>query len=235
MEYSDGVEITYQPARWRLLKRLRREALEIMVPLDSRRLIPSVHGSVARGDVNSSSDIDIIIPNVVSSHTVELGLTMGGFKMFSRKVAQATPSHALKAHIYLDADDRRCVTFPLIPLRRLELEFYRFGGILNFHSLEADERVAGCDKRLMLIQPTARGHLEFPIVGREVEVAKVVGVNPEIVEERVRVLTRRGEIGRTGIFLSLNLDEGEVFEDVLRELAASNPVVRRKLKGAGKR
>ena len=227
MEYIDGVEVVYSPTRWRLLVSLRREALEIMTSLSSRSLLPSVHGSVARGDVNPDSDIDIIIPYVVSSHTVELALTTKGFKTYSRKIAQATPSHALKAHIYLDADEKRCVTFPLVPFRTLELEFYKFGGSLDLPSLKADRRVAGCDKRLMLIQPTTRGHIEFPVKGREVEVAKIIGASLEIVRERVRVLTRRGEIGRTGIVLTANLGEGEVFEDVLRDLAASNPIVRR--------
>jgi len=230
LESNNGIEVVYSLTRWRLLKRLQGEASEIMKSLSSRELTPSIHGSVARGDVSPDSDIDIIIPYVVSSNAVELALTMKGFKIFSRKIAQATPSHALKAHIYLDADERRCVTFPLVPFRALELEFYKFGGILDLPSLRADRRVAGCDKRLMLIQPTTRGHVEFPVKGREVEVAKITGTSLEMVEERVRVLTRREEIGRTGIILSVNLGEGEVFEDVLRGLAASNPVVRRSIR-----
>ena len=86
-------------------------------------------------------------------------------------------------------------------------------------------------KRLMLIQPTSRGHIEFSIIGREVEVAKIVGISLEIVNERVRVLTRRKEVGRTGIVLSINLKEGEVFEEVLRRVAGSNPIVGRRNRG----
>lgn len=230
---SDGVEVVYTPAKWELLKKIRKTASEIMASLSFRELVPSVHGSVARGDVNPDSDIDIIIPYVVSSHSVELALTLRGFEIYSRKIAQATPSHALKAHIYIDAEEKECVTFPLVQFRALELEFYRFGGLLDLPSLDADRRVAGCDKRLMLIQPTSRGHIEFPVKGREAEVAKIVGVSLEIVEERVRVLTRRREVGRTGIVLSADVREGEVFEDVLRRLAASNPIVKRSLRERG--
>lgn len=227
---DDGVEVVYSPSRWALLKRLRGRALEIMASLASRELTFSIHGSVARGDVNPDSDIDIVIPYVVSSHSVELALTMHGFEIYYRKIAQATPSHAPKAHIYLDAEEKECITFPLAVFRTLELEFYRFGGILDSASLKADRRVSGCDKRLMLIEPTAQGHIEFPVKGRELEAAKILGVSLEIVKERVRVLTRRREIGRTGIVLSVDVGDGEVFEDVLRRLAASNPIVKRSLR-----
>jgi hypothetical protein len=179
--------------------------------------------------VNDDSDIDVIIPYVVSSHTVELALTMNGFEVYSRRIAQATPSHTPKAHIFLDSEEKQCVTFPLVPFRNLEFEFYRFGGFLELKDLREDKRVSGCDKRLMLIEPTSRGHFESPIEGREAEVAKIVGVSVDIVNERVRVLKRRGEVGRTGIVLSVDLGDGEVFEEVLKRLAESNPIVRRRL------
>lgn len=230
VEHNNGIEIAYSPNRWELLRKLRKKALMIMTSLSSRGITPSIYGSVTRGDVDQGSDIDIILPYVLSSHTVELALAMKSIKIFSRKIAQATPSHALKAHIYLDADEKKCVSFPLVSFRSLELEFYRFGGILDLPSLKADRRVSGCDKRLMLIQPTVHGHIEFPVEGREVEVAKIIGASLEVVKERVRVLTRRKRIGRTGIVLSVYLREGEVFEDVLRRLAASNPIVRRSLR-----
>ncbi|MFH0897010.1 MAG: nucleotidyltransferase domain-containing protein [Candidatus Bathyarchaeota archaeon] len=227
MRLDEGVEVVYSPKRFELLRGLRRRSLDIMVSLASRELVSSMHGSVARGDVNPGSDIDIIIPYVVSSHTVELALSLQGFRSYSRRIAQATPSHAPKAHIYLDAEEKECVTFPLISLRTLELEFYGFGGILDLPLLKADKRVPGCDKRLMLIQPTELGHIEFSVKGREMEAAKIIGVSLEIVNERVRVLTRRKEVGRTGIVLSVDVDEGEVFEDVFRRLASSNPIVKR--------
>lgn len=227
--YGDRIEVTYEPTRWRLLKDFRKQAITIMDALSSRGIISAIHGSVARGDVNEDSDVDVIIPCVVSSHTVELALTMNGFEVYSRRIAQATPSHTPKAHIFLDSEEKQCVTFPLVSFRNLEFEFYRFGGFLELKDLREDKRVPGCDKRLMLIEPTSRGHFESPIEGREAEVAKIVGVSVDIVNERVRVLKRRGEVGRTGIVLSVDLGDGEVFEEVLKRLAESNPIVRRRL------
>lgn len=230
VEANNGVEVVYSPARWRLLKTLRIQAVEVMTSLRSTRLFSAIHGSVARGDVSPGSDIDIVIPYLTSSYRVELALTRNGFEICSRKIAQATPGHALKAHIFLDVEEKQCITFPLTPLRSLELEFYKFGGMLDLPNLKADRRVPGCDKKLMLIQPTEQGHIEFPVQGREVESAKIIGASLEIVWERVRVLTRREEVGRTGIVLSVPLEKDEVFEDVLRKLAASNPIVRRSLR-----
>lgn len=227
--YGDGIEVIYDPSRWRLLEGFRRQGITIMDALSSRGIASAIYGSVARGDVNEDSDADVIIPYVVSSHTVELALDISGFKIHSRRIAQATPSHTPKAHIFLDSEEKQCVTFPLVSFQTLELEFYRFGGLLELKELKEEKRVPGCDKRLMLIEPTSRGHFESPIEGREAEVAEIVGVSVNIVNERVRVLKRRKRVGRTGIVLSANLGDEEVFEEVLKRLAESNPVVRRRL------
>ena len=228
--YSDRMEFVYNSSHWRLLRRLREKSIEIMDALASKGIHSGIHGSVVRGDVTPRSDIDIIITYVTSSHPVELALTMKGFKTYDRKIAQATPSHTPKAHIFLDAEEKQCVTFPLASLGTLELEFYKFGGLLELETLKADKRLPGCNKELMLIEPTLKGHMESPIQGREREIARIVGVSVDIVKERVRVLTRRREIGRTGIVLSVYLQEEEVFEEVLERLAASNPIVRRRLR-----
>jgi predicted nucleotidyltransferase len=102
--------------------------------------------------------------------------------------------------------------------------------LLELQGLREDKRVPGCNKKLMLIQPTSTGHLESTIIGRESEVAKIVGVSTEIVMQRVRVLSRRKQIGRTGIVFSVDLAEDEVFEEVLERAAMSNPIVRRRLR-----
>lgn len=230
MKLKDGIQVIYSNSRWVLLTKLRLKALEIMTALSSKQLHPSIYGSVARGDVNPDSDIDIIIPSVVSSYVVELAITLEGLRIYSRKITQATPSHVPKAHIFLDIGEKQCVTFPLVSFRTLELEFYSFGGLLDLPSLDADKRVSGCNKNLMLIQPTMRGHIEFAIEDREVEVAKIMEISPEIVKERIRVLTRRKKIGRTGVVLSINLEDGEIFEDSLRRLAANNPIIRRTIR-----
>ena len=229
MVSPDVKEVVYDSSHWMLLQELRGKAVKIMDALAARSLSSAVYGSVARGDVNKKSDVDVIFPYVTSSHTVELALQIGGFKIFSRRIAQATPSHTPKAHIYLDALDKACVTFPLASFRSLELEFYRFGGFQRVEEVKEEKRVPGCDKRLMLIQPTLSGHVASPIRGREREVARVVGVGVAIVEERIRVLTRREQVGRTGIVFSRDLEEDEVFEEALKRVADVNPIVRRRL------
>ncbi|KON26630.1 hypothetical protein AC480_05405 [miscellaneous Crenarchaeota group archaeon SMTZ1-55] len=230
MVKRDGKEVCYTTSHWALLRRLRETALPIMKALAARNMDSAVYGSVARGDVNEKSDVDVIVPYSVSSTTIELALKLGGFKLFTRKIAQATPSHTPKAHIYLDPLEQTCVTFPLAAFRPLEREFYRFGGFLRAEGLMEGTRVPGCDKRLMLIQPTQRGHTASPIIGREGEVAEIVGVGVRIVEERIRVLTRREKVGRTGIVFSTELEEDAVFEEVLKRVADSNPIVRRRLR-----
>jgi predicted nucleotidyltransferase len=230
MGNRDIKEVRYDASHWALLRRLRGTALQIMKALAARNMNSAVYGSVARGDVNDKSDVDVIVPYQVSSTTIELALKLGGFKLFTRKIAQATPSHTPKAHIYLDPLEQVCVTFPLASFRSLEQEFYRFGGFLRAADLMEETRVPGCDKKLMLIQPTQRGHTASPIIGREGEVAAIVGVGVRIVEERIRVLTRREKVGRTGIVFSRELEEDAVFEEVLKRVADANPIVRRRLR-----
>ncbi len=229
MVLPDVKEVFYDSAHWMLLQGLRGKAVKIMDALAARSLSSAVYGSVARGDVNKKSDVDVIIPYATSSHTVELALRLGGLQIFSRRIAQATPSHTPKAHIYLDAVDETCLTFPLTAFRSLELEFYRFGGFQRVEEIKTEKRVPGCDKRLRLIQPTQTGHVESLIRGREREVARIVGVGVRIVEERIRVLTRRERVGRTGIVFSRDLEEDEVFEEALKQVSDTNPIVRRRL------
>ncbi|MGC8849761.1 MAG: nucleotidyltransferase domain-containing protein, partial [Candidatus Bathyarchaeia archaeon] len=186
-----------------------------------------VHGSIARGDVDRCSDVDVIILKPFPSQALELSLTLNGFRIYSRRITQATPGHTPKGHIYLDVYEKASVTFPLMAFRPLEIEFYRFGGIADITALQRSIRVPGCTKRLTLIEPTRDGHLESNILGREAEVAEKLRIDPEIVRERVRVLMRRDRIGRTGVFLKVDIGEDESFEGVFKRLLESNPAVRR--------
>jgi len=228
VRYGDRVEVPYDGKHWSILHKLRRRALEIVEALSSAAVPSTVHGSIARGDVDARSDVDVVIPIVIPSHKVELTLTQGGFKVYTRRIAQATPGHTPKGHIYLDVDEIRSVTFPLIGFRSLELEFYRFGGMLSLEALREGCRVPGCTKRLTLIEPTPKGHIESPVYGREGEVAQVVGVSLNIVRERVRVLTRRDAAGRTGLFINTSVGEDETFETALKKLLDRNPILRRR-------
>lgn len=219
--YYEARTVTYSKNQWALLEELRTRALGVMTEVETAGISPFVYGSVARGDVTPTSDIDIIILAPVSSFRVELPFE----NVVRRELVQATPSMVLKGHIYLEGDT--VVTFPLFRLRPREAEFYKWGGLLNAATLHGRTRVPGVDKRLVLIEPTEWGHTESGVIGREEEVAKKLGVSPGIAKERVRVLTRRNEVGRTGVYLTRVLRDDESFEEVAKDIRDRDPALRR--------
>jgi predicted nucleotidyltransferase len=221
-------EVFYDAEHWDLFKEFRRKTMRIMEALDKANLESIVHGSIARGDVNKKSDIDVFIPYQASSFTVETALERAIISINRRLVVQATPAYAMKA--YIELDEKTSVSFPLMKMRKVEREFYRFGGEIALKNLREDLRVCGVDKRLMLIEPTSEGHKESAIVGREEQVAKLLGISVETVLDRVHALLRRDEVGRTGVFLQKELSNSETFELALKRLADQNPAVRRRLK-----
>ena len=221
-------EVIYNAERWALLEKFRLNAKQIMRTLEDFHLETIVHGSIARGDITENSDIDIFIPSSVSSFVVETALERAGIPVNRRLVVQATPAYAMKAHIEIDANTS--ISFPLMKMRKVEREFYRFGGEATLQNLRENERIRGVDKRLMLIEPTREGHRESAIVGREEHVAKLLGVSVETVLDRVHALMRRDEVGRTGVFIEKELSNDETFEIALKRLAYRNPAVRRRLK-----
>ncbi len=225
---ADFGEVVYDSARWALLDELREQAKRIMTAFEAFRLRTLVHGSIARGDVNKDSDIDVFIAEPQSSFLVETALERAGLPVNARLLIQATPNYAMKAYIEVVAGVS--VSFPLMRMRRVEREFYRFGGELNLEELKAGTRVAGADKRLMLIEPTTKGHVESSIIGREEVVAKRLEVSVETVLDRVHALLKRDEVGRTGVFIKKELARDETFEMALKRLADENPAVRRRIK-----
>lgn len=220
-------EVVYHAEHWNLLRRLRNRALRIMKLLEIFHLEAVVHGSIARGDVTQKSDIDVFIPDKVSSFIVESALEKSGITVNRRSVVQATPTYAMKA--YIEIDENTSVSFPLMKMRRVEREFYRFGGELSVRKLENGLRTLGVDKRLMLIEPIKAGHRESAIIGQEEQVAKLIGISVQTVLDRVQALLRRDKIGRTGVFIEEELSADETFEMVLKKLADENPAVRRRL------
>ena len=226
----DKIGVSYSPSRWALFGKLRKDALAILEALGLSKTSTIVHGSLARGDVDEKSDIDVLLPADVGTQLVEARLEAAGFEVLAREIAQATPVHSPKAHIYLDPEQKKTITIPLAPLRKLELEFYKFGGTVTWQDLLAQVRRPGCTKKLTLIEPTEEGHVESSIRGREPEVARLLGISVDIVRERVRVLTRRDSIGRTGVFLKLPVREGVSFEEALQAESKANPALRRTLR-----
>jgi predicted nucleotidyltransferase len=225
---AERLEVVYDKKRWKLLRELRFKTVQIMEILDKFHLRSIVHGSIARGDVSETSDIDIFLPDPPSSFILETTLERSGVPVNRRVVVQATPLYAVKG--YIEIDKQRCVSFPLAKLRQVEKDFYKFGGEASLSMLRKDMRVPGVDKRLMLIEPSSEGHVESAVVGREEAVANLLGVSLNTVLDRVRALLRRDEIGRTGVFIERELSPDETFELVLKKLADQNPVVRRRLK-----
>jgi predicted nucleotidyltransferase len=221
-------EVIYNDTQWALLKELREKAVRIMNALETFRLRSVVHGSIARGDVNKSSDVDVFITEAYSSFLVETALERAGMPVGKRLLVQATPNYAMKAYIELDASVS--ISFPLMRMRRVELEFYKFGGEVDLRHLKAGARMVGVDKRLMLIEPSRNGHVESSIIGCEEATAKRLGVSVETVLDRVHALLKRDKVGRTGVFIKKELAPDETFEMALKKLADLNPAVRRRMK-----
>lgn len=225
---AERVEVIYSQARWKLLADLRRKAIGLMEALERFSIPCIVHGSIARGDVSPKSDIDVFVPEIYPSFTIENALRFSGFPIIRRVLVQATPFYAVKG--YVEVDERTCVSFPLSKMRTVEREFYRFGGEATLEMLRGNVRVPGVDKRLMLIEPTESGHIESSILGQEERAAKLLGISVETVFNRVHTLIRRDSVGRTGLFIERDLSPDETFEMVLKRLADKNPALRRRLR-----
>jgi len=211
------------------MRKLREKAVLIMNALEAFHLQSTVHGSLARGDVKENSDVDVFIAEVQNSFLVETALENARIPVNARRIVQATPNYAMKAH--MEIDEATTVTFPLMEMRRVEREFYRFGGEANLAQLKAGLRVAGVDKRLMLIEPTEKGHVESSIIGKEENTARVLGISAETVLDRVHALMKRDTVGRTGVFIKKELRPDETFELAMKKLVEANPAVRRRNKG----
>jgi predicted nucleotidyltransferase len=224
---EDYKELKYTQTHWQLLNELRNKATEVMVALDAFHLQSIVYGSIARGDVKKDSDIDVFIPEVQNSFLVENSLEKARMPINGRLVVQATPTYAMKAHI--EISEQITVTFPLMQMRRVEREFYKFGGEANLNQIECNARVAGVDKRLMLIEPSENGHVESSIIGREESAAKILGISTETVLDRIHTLLKRDNVGRTGVFIKKELSSDETFELALKKISDVNPAVRRRM------
>ncbi|MEM0366752.1 MAG: nucleotidyltransferase domain-containing protein [Acidilobaceae archaeon] len=223
----DYREVIYEPSRWRILGDKRRKAVEIMSILSKVYSNIIVHGSIARGDVNADSDIDIVVVDPPNPTIIEVTLERRGFRVKWKEIIQATPTYTPKVYLYLDEEGETIVSYPLAKLKPREREFYKWGGECTLEDLKANVRVPGVDKRLMVIEPTSYGHIEYPVTGREGYVARLLGVSQATIEERIRVLTRRREHGRTGVFLKVELRGGESIEEAIERIIVDNPMFRR--------
>jgi len=225
---EDYLEVYYDERRWRVLREKRKKAIKVMEALRHLNLPVITHGSIARGDVREDSDIDIVIlepPRPLS--LVEFYLNSSGLVPFKRVIVQAHPNYTPKVYIYLDEKEEVVVSYPLRPLRPREREFYRWGGELSLNEIKKDVRVPGVDKRLKLILPKSWGHIEYSIIGREGEVSRIISVSIDTVLERIRVLTRRREIGRTGLFIEEEVPSERSIEEIILDISRRNKLFRK--------
>ena len=197
-----------------------------MRPLADRHIQTLAYGSIARGDVNPTSDIDIYTPSPPAPSLLQTLIESAGIHPTHREIIQATPAYAAKGYIHVA--ENRSYSFPLVPLNTREAEFYGFAGSITPRQLRENTRVPGVDKRLMLIQPTPEGHTETPIQGIEGTVAKTLGIGTAAVQDRARTLRRRQKIGRTGVYLKHTLTPEESFGDTYQQLARTRPALRRR-------
>ncbi len=225
---ADRIEVVYDEERWRLLMGMREEVADLMLPLAAHHLAPIAYGSIARGDVDEDSDIDVFIPKPPAPAILETLIERAGIPVTRKELVQATPTYAPKGYIYVG--ERRGYSFPLVDLRTVELEFYGFAGSVTLGQVKAGDRVPGVDKRLMLIEPTESGHVESSIQGKEGAVAKSLGISASSVLDRVRTLRRRERYGRTGVYLKRPLAPEESFSDVYNTLAKKKPPLRRRMR-----
>lgn len=216
--------VNYDEFHWKTLAALREQASKVLQPLQNGGVLSYVYGSLARGDVSASSDIDIIIPELIPSYRIEVILGSG----IRRELVQATPSSVLKGHLHLEHET--VVSFPLFKMMSRERQFYQWGGMVSFEDISRKIRVPGVDKRLVLIEPTPSGHIEQGVIGYEAYVAKKLGVSTSLAQERTRVLTRRDEVGRTGVYRTYQLRDIETFEEAAKRLVDTDPALRRTIK-----
>jgi len=223
--HRDMREVAYSPERFEVLasKRARSSNYLEALPPGTR-----VFGSLARGDVRPASDIDVEVPFGSASFAVEVALSRLANPWNDRRLVQATPNSVVKA---LWIFGEVTVALPITRPNPTEEDFARFGGAVDREQLRRNDRVPGVDKRLLLIEPTQRGHRESSVADRVEDAAKVLGIAPDVIRGRVRVLKRRSETGRTGVYLSRAVRDDQNTEEVLDELKDADPAVRRAASG----
>ena len=119
---AERLEKIYDNKHWELLREIRLKSIDIMEKLNSFHIKSVVHGSIARGDVSKTSDIDIYLSVPPSSFLLENILERNNLKIYSRKIIQATPSYALKG--YIELDPYCSLSFPLVKLRDIEKNIF---------------------------------------------------------------------------------------------------------------
>ena len=212
---------------WALLEQKRKKAKDLMEIFVKEGLNPFIYGSVARGNVHKFSDIDIIFLQQIPSYKIEYVLGKNGYNTYVKEIIMATPHDSLKLNIYLS--ELECITLPLTKMDNKSIEFFDFGGKINFEQLKLNLRVPGIDKRLVLVKPNQKGHEEISVIDNEILVSKETGISIRSINERIKVLLKREKYGRTGVFLKRQLQQNETPEEVIKKIARKKSIIRKKI------
>ncbi len=210
-----AASVVYSDEMWEILNSKRTRAVNLMQMFVNNGLNPYVYGSIARGNVHSGSDIDIVIPRVIPSFQIEFILNRNGIENYVREIVMSTPRDSIKLYIHLN--ELESITVPLTKFDKKSIEFYDFGGKIDLNNLKKNIRVSGIDKRLVLIKPNATGHDESSVINNENIAAKEVGISIDTILEREKVLLRREKYGRTGVLLKKELAKDDSPELVLKK------------------
>jgi|ECHnycMinimDraft_1075156.scaffolds.fasta_scaffold00071_9 predicted nucleotidyltransferase len=212
-------QVKYDSNKWELLKSKREKAISVLESLRKIGVEGYVYGSVARGDVNQHSDIDVVVlsPNLVALDSID-----GDHKF----IIKATPLSTIKGYISLDPQESTVISFPLGKLKAEELEFYRFGGIVSSTELKSGVRVPGVNKDLRLIIPTLEGHIELEVIGNEALVSRMLNISIQTVQQRVYLLSKRRVSRRSGVFFKYSMGIDETFSHALSNLQKSKGIWR---------
>ncbi len=214
----------YNEEEHTLLHRLRDKAKFYLVKLEERDIKAFIHGSVARGDVTSTSDIDIFIPYNISSFRLDI---IDIFKNADRRIIMGTPNSNIKGLLTLS--ENISISFPLTPPTEREVEFYKFSGSVFLDDILTNRYFPGVTKQLLLIEPANDGYWYSSILNDKNRAIDLLKISQQMVDERIRVLLRRDKIGRTGKFLDHHLSPDDNFEQTLTQLSSRNIIIRRKL------
>ncbi len=215
---------SYNKDEKKLLTQLRKLSVFYLTKLIESGIKAFVHGSVARGDISQSSDVDIHIPFLIPSFRLEI---IEEFRNIDRRIIMGTPNSTIKG--LLMVDKKISLTFPLTSPTERETDFYRFSGIVSLHQILDGHRVPGVTKQLILIEPMNAGYWYSSLLRNKKTAMSQLRVSQRIVDERIRVLTRRDKIGRTGLLLDYSLSPDTNFEQALHHLKSQNPIVRNRI------
>ena len=149
-----------------------------------------------------------------------------------RRIIMGTPNSTIKGLFKIDQEIS--LTFPLTPPTEREIDFYRFSGLMYLEELLEKAGSPGVTKKLLFIEPTNTGYWYSSLSSHKKTAMKSLNVSQRIIDERIRVLTRRDKIGRTGLLLDYSLSPNTNFEQALHHLRSQNPIVRNQISRSNK-